>query len=630
MMAPASMHFAVSPLTTVVSHHMQNNGKDVEGARIQARADLGLLPDYDFFKDHVKANDSAGMAAAKAMAGFLATAVGNTAPSKDSLTVALGSFKARNAGGGGGGGGNGAVNTPGTNMFSLDAANVSYTLTDFGGAASSKDAGPDGSNGQVVKVVKGAEATPSETWAGTTLSTGANHSLPTIPLSATAKTMTVRVYSPTSGTPIRLKLEDAADSTHSVEAEVNTTAVGWQTLTFDFSTPAAGSAAWNAAYTYNKASIFMNFNSAGTGQTYYFDDLIFVGGAGAGGGGNNTQPTSPSDETPFVGTSKVTFEVDDSTGAVLQSGWGGATSSVEASPPAGGNGKAGKLVVADQSQYHGATFLVLTNNEACSATNPNISIRVHTPAAGTAIELKLEQDGDTSKNIELRKNTTAAGWETIHFNCLKASDHAPVTAPYVEATVYNKVSILFDLPNKSAGSKTYYFDDFSYNPTAAVTYVPPVAGADPTTAPADPTKAPADVKSLYSDTYTNLAGIDWNPGWGQSTVVSEVTVGTNKIRKYADMNYQGVALGANIDVSAFTHLHIDVYARGTPFKVFLISPGPVEQSYTVTTTGTGWNSFDIPMTSFATPNKTQIFQLKFDAAPNPGGTVYYDNLYFWK
>ena len=666
MLSPASMAIVVSPLTTVISHEMKNNGRSVAEARVAARTELGLKPDYDFMKDHVKEKDADGMNAAKQMAGFLANFSNNKAPSNTALKEALDGYKAGKAGagnGGGGntgggnsgggnsgggntGGGNAGVITPGTNMFSLDAANVTYTLTDFGGATATKDAGPAGSTGQVAKVVKGAVGTPSETWAGTTMSTGAKTSLPTIPLTATAKTISVRVYSPTSGTPIRLKLEDAADGTHSVEAQVNTTAIGWQTLTFDFSTPATGTAAWNAAYTYSKASIFMNFGVAGTGETYYFDDLIFVGGAGAGnaGGGNtdggntgggNTDDGNTDSGIPFVGTSKVTFEADDSTGAVLRSGWGGATSSVEESPPEGGNGKAGKIVVADQAQYHGATFLVLTNAEICSATNPNLSIRVHTPAAGTSVELKLEQDGDDTKNTELRKNTTVAGWETINFNCLKTSDHAAVTAPYVEATVYNKVSILFDMPNKSAGTKTYYFDDVSYTPTAAATYVAPPPSSDPATAPAAPTKAAADVKSLYSDAYTDLAGTDWNPGWGQSTVVSEVTIGSNKIRKYATMNYQGVALAADTDVSAFTHLHIDIYNTGsaTPVKIYVISTTGAThdtQFFTATPSATGWNSFDIPMTTYSSVDKTKVSQLKFDVQPNNGGTVYYDNLYFWK
>jgi hypothetical protein len=83
---------------------------------------------------------------------------------------------------------------------------------------------------------------------------------------------------------VRLKLEDAADGTHSVEAEVVASVVGWQTLTFNMANQAAGTAALNPAYTFNKASVFMNFNTAGTGETYYMDDLIYLGASGTGTG----------------------------------------------------------------------------------------------------------------------------------------------------------------------------------------------------------------------------------------------------------------------------------------------------------------------------------------------------------
>jgi hypothetical protein len=75
---------------------------------------------------------------------------------------------------------------------------------------------------------------------------------------------------------VRLKLEDANDATKSVETEVLTTlANGWQTLSFDFAQQAAGTAAFNNAHTYNKASVFFDFSVAGSGQTYYFDDLAY-------------------------------------------------------------------------------------------------------------------------------------------------------------------------------------------------------------------------------------------------------------------------------------------------------------------------------------------------------------------
>ena len=76
--------------------------------------------------------------------------------------------------------------------------------------------------------------------------------------------MTVRVYSPRAGIPVRLKVEDAADNTRSVETEALTTKVNaWETLTFDFANQASGTAALNLAYTYNKVSIFFDFGKTG-------------------------------------------------------------------------------------------------------------------------------------------------------------------------------------------------------------------------------------------------------------------------------------------------------------------------------------------------------------------------------
>jgi hypothetical protein len=55
----------------------------------------------------------------------------------------------------------------------------------------------------------------------------------------------------------------------------------WQTLSFNFASPAASTAAFNLATVYNKASVFFNFGTAGTGKTYYFDDLNFPGASAA-------------------------------------------------------------------------------------------------------------------------------------------------------------------------------------------------------------------------------------------------------------------------------------------------------------------------------------------------------------
>jgi hypothetical protein len=152
-----------------------------------------------------------------------------------------------------------------------------YTVVDFGGNFTEVVADPTNAANTVAKTVKG---TGAELWAGTTIGTTAGFAA-NIPLSATETKMTVRVWSPNAGTPIRLKIEDRNDPTRSVETEDTTTvANGWQTLLFDFSKQVAGTAPINLSYTYNKASIFFNFGTTGAAageKTYYWDDVAFGG-----------------------------------------------------------------------------------------------------------------------------------------------------------------------------------------------------------------------------------------------------------------------------------------------------------------------------------------------------------------
>ena len=154
-----------------------------------------------------------------------------------------------------------------------------YTTTDFGGNLSQKVVDPENANNKVIKVVK---PTSAATWAGTTIGTPAGFSS-NIPLSLSSSIMTVRVWSPNAGTPIRLKVEDSNDPTHTCETENNTSINGgWETITFDFTIQAPGtellSIGLGFGWTYNMASIFFNFGTDGSSageKTYFFDDVWF-------------------------------------------------------------------------------------------------------------------------------------------------------------------------------------------------------------------------------------------------------------------------------------------------------------------------------------------------------------------
>ena len=154
-----------------------------------------------------------------------------------------------------------------------------YSVIDFEGNSSMIVADPNDATNTVVMSTKTATAAP---WAGTTIGTNAGF-ITDIPLTLTDSEMSVRVWSPTANTPVRLKVEDANDVTHTCETETNTTLAGeWETIVFDFATEAPGTAALttglNNGWVYNKASIFFNFGTDGATageMSYYFDDVYF-------------------------------------------------------------------------------------------------------------------------------------------------------------------------------------------------------------------------------------------------------------------------------------------------------------------------------------------------------------------
>lgn len=161
----------------------------------------------------------------------------------------------------------------------FEGSTVNYTMTDFGGNQSMLVTDPTDPGNMVIQVIKpdGAAA-----WAGTTIGTPAGFAT-NIPLTLVDSKMIVKIWSPEAGTPIRLKVEDSDDPTHTCETEINSTVSGdWEALEFDFLNQAPGTALLSVGldmgWTYNMASIFFNFGTDGAtaGETtYYFDDVTF-------------------------------------------------------------------------------------------------------------------------------------------------------------------------------------------------------------------------------------------------------------------------------------------------------------------------------------------------------------------
>ncbi|WP_298778935.1 hypothetical protein [uncultured Polaribacter sp.] len=151
-----------------------------------------------------------------------------------------------------------------------------------------------------------------------------------------------------------------------------------------------------------------------------------------------------------------------------------------------------------------------------------------------------------------------------------------------------------------------------------------------TSATIPPTREVADVISLFSDAYTDISDIDYNPNWGQQTIYTAFDLNGDAMIQYSNLNYQGIDFANNVqDASSMETLHIDVWtADATSIDIYPISSSSAEFSVTRELVADQWNSFDIPLTEFTDQGLviSDLKQFKFVGA----GSVFIDNLYFWK
>jgi hypothetical protein len=217
------------------------------------------------------------------------------------------------------------------------------------------------------------------------------------------------------------------------------------------------------------------------------------------------------------------------------------------------------------------------------------------------------------KENAVTKTITAGSWNAIDI------DLAQYTVPDKTAIIQIK------LEPGTAG--TLYVDNIYFYGAAAGATCGTTA---PTCAPT--TTIPSGSTVIYSDAAT-LTGIDKKPDWGQSPAVvfSEPTIAGNASLKYT---FGGTALYEGIDwagnpqnVSTKGTLHLDVWSADVASVRVSLIGGGAENGITKTLTARSWNSIDIDMAQYTSPDKTKIIQMKLE--PNVAGTVYVDNIHFY-
>ena len=161
----------------------------------------------------------------------------------------------------------------------------------------------------------------------------------------------------------------------------------------------------------------------------------------------------------------------------------------------------------------------------------------------------------------------------------------------------------------------------------------PVASA---TTPKD--RPSSSVISVYSSSYaaqavTNFDGFpDWGQG-GQGSSWAEFDLNGDKMLQYVNLSYQGNQFDA-VDLSGMEYVHMDVWtADMDKLELSIIQTAiPQETPIVVDLTKDEWTSIDIPLSSYTDLGQavTAIDQLKYVGTPWATGSVFIDNVYFYK
>ncbi|AXG71413.1 PKD domain protein [Kordia sp. SMS9] len=243
----------------------------------------------------------------------------------------------------------------------------------------------------------------------------------------------------------------------------------------------------------------------------------------------------------------------------------------------------------------------------------------------------IENDPGISKQVNITATADFAMSNQINFG-----DGSEV----VTGNIGETISHIYDDPGiytitlvamGGAIETTTYTEDFEVTAIVA-----PLASA-----PAQPARADGDVISIFSSAYNDVPGTNYFPDWGQGGQGSSwalFDLGGDEMLQYINLSYQGIALadGTSVDVSGMEFLHLDVWTADvvTDIEVSLINnpASAAEAPVTRPLTADSWTTIEIPISEYVDQGLSvnEIFQLKFVGTPWAAGTVFIDNIYFYK
>jgi len=245
------------------------------------------------------------------------------------------------------------------------------------------------------------------------------------------------------------------------------------------------------------------------------------------------------------------------------------------------------------------------------------------------LEVSIENDLAVSKQVNITVTADFAISYDVYFG--EPGNDTPVTVNigesisyvYQEAGTYTIRIVVMG----TAIETTEYTIDFE-----VTAILQPIASA-----PTQPSRLPSDVISIFSSRYDDIA-VDYFPDWGQGGCCGSgwttFDLNGDLMLQYINLSYQGNQFAAPVDVSGMEYFHMDVWNAGDVSRIetSLISLTNGEKPVWSDLTPNAWTSINIPLSAWTDQGLTvaDIHQLKYVGDPFSGGTVFIDNVYFYK
>jgi len=283
---------------------------------------------------------------------------------------------------------------------------------------------------------------------------------------------------------------------------------------------------------------------------------------------------------------------------------------------------------------------------AGNAFDVNLSYVLDIPTSGVGYKLRFKASSDRTRTmiagIGLNQAPFDSATQQVNLTTTLQTFELSLTSNFASATS----RVIFDM---GADTGVVVIDDVEL---VLDTATAPAGG--PTVAASVPTALEANVKSIFSDSYTNVTVDAWGPDWGPASarITDGVVAGNNY--KTIDMStagqeFAGISfVSSKFDATAYTTFNMDYWVdtplpAGQVINIKLSNhDGSGETSaiqYLVNpVTGGGWQRLSIPLSSFTvagggSASRNNIAEIIITAAradTSQPVKVYFDNMYFSK